>query len=71
MNMYYCCYSMLQDNFYTPYREVEIRRKKVKISPHGHLEERMKTLRKIEGVKVRLSRQSKPLPANDFDSTGE
>lgn len=62
-------YVIVQESYYTPYREVDLREKKMKITPHGHVEERLKTVRKIECVHVRkLSR--KRIIVDDFDESG-
>jgi hypothetical protein len=45
---------VFQEHFYTPYTEIVVNGQKKKITPHGHIEERLKTVRKFEGVRVRL-----------------
>lgn len=42
-----------------------------KLTPHGHIEERLKTLRKIEDVHVRrVCSRKRLLPADEFDDSG-
>lgn len=62
---------ILQESYYTPYREVEVHGKMVKVSPSGHLEERLKTLRKIESrVNCSHPRAKKRTLTDQFDATG-
>lgn len=42
-----------------------------KITPHGHIEERLKTLRKFECVSIRQPRKWQRILAEEFDVTGE
>ena len=54
-----------------PYREVEVHGKTVKVTPSGHLEERLKTLRKIEGrVNCRHPRAQKRSLTKQFYASG-
>ena len=66
---YYFMIHYLQENYYSPYREVIVDGKK-KITPHGHIEERLKTIRKFEGVRARQPRKKLRIDANDFDVDG-
>jgi len=50
---------------------VEINGQKKKITPHGHIEERLKTIRKFEGVRIRSPRNNKRAAPVEFDESGE
>ena len=50
---------ILQETYYCPYREVIVDKKKKKITPHGHIEERLKTIRKREGIHSKAQKESK------------
>ena len=43
-----------------------------RLTPQGHIEERLKTLRKLEGVRVRpLLTRKRAVPSDEFDVTGK
>jgi hypothetical protein len=56
---------------FSPYREVEVRGMMKKITPQGHIEERLKTMRKLEGVHIRQPKAKKRIFVEDFDASGK
>jgi hypothetical protein len=60
-----------KENYYTPYREIMVRGKKTAITPHGHIEERLKTVRKHEGVRAREPRCRKRIAEIEIDTAGK
>jgi hypothetical protein len=42
-----------------------------KLTPHGHIEERLKTMRKFEGVRVKAPRVRLPVQSADVDIEGK
>ncbi|XP_065684343.1 uncharacterized protein LOC124810277 [Hydra vulgaris] len=65
----YVCYLTLltKKNYYCAYKEVEVNGKKKKITPHGHIEERLKTIRKFDGVHAQATRKRKSVSQTTFD----
>ncbi|XP_047128938.1 uncharacterized protein LOC124809184 isoform X2 [Hydra vulgaris] len=55
------------ENYYCTYKEVEVNGKKKKITPHGHIEERLKTIRKFDGVHAQATRKRKSVSQTTFD----
>ncbi|XP_065650801.1 uncharacterized protein LOC124818639 [Hydra vulgaris] len=55
------------ENYYCAYKEVEVNGKKKKITPHGHIEERLKTIRKFDGVHAQATRKRKSISPTTFD----
>ena len=45
--------------------------KKKKITPHGHIEERLKTIRKFDGVHAQATRKRKSISPTTFDVAGK
>lgn len=50
---------------------MEINGQKKEITPRGHIEERWKTIRQFEGVRIRSPRNSKRTAHVEFDESGE
>jgi hypothetical protein len=71
---FYCevcgCACVVQEHFFTPYKEVVVNGQKKKITPYGHIDERLKTVRKFEGVRARLPRAMKRVAPVEMDATG-
>ncbi|XP_065661295.1 uncharacterized protein LOC136084685 isoform X2 [Hydra vulgaris] len=55
------------ENYYCAYKEVEVNGKKKKITPHGHIKERLKTIRKFDGVHAQATRKRKSISPTTFD----
>ncbi|XP_047145216.1 uncharacterized protein LOC124818403 isoform X2 [Hydra vulgaris] len=57
------------ENYYSPYTEFVMGNKKKKVTPHGHIEERLKTMRKHVGVQVQARRKRVIVLAEEFHSS--
>ncbi|XP_047138838.1 uncharacterized protein LOC100206360 isoform X1 [Hydra vulgaris] len=57
------------ENYYSPYTEFVMGNKKKKVTPHGHIEERLKTIRKHVGVHVQARRKRVIVLAEEFHSS--
>ncbi|XP_065673027.1 uncharacterized protein LOC136090364 [Hydra vulgaris] len=57
------------ENYYSPYTEYAVGNKKRKVTPHGHIEERLKTMRKHVGVHVQARRKRVIVLAVEFHSS--
>jgi len=59
-----------QEHFYTPCRQAVINGQTQKLTAHGHIEERLRMLRKFEGVRARQPRNNKRVAPVESDETG-
>ncbi|XP_065671005.1 uncharacterized protein LOC136089202 [Hydra vulgaris] len=57
------------ENYYSPYTEYAVGNKKRKVTPHGHIEERLKTMQKHVGVHVQARRKRVIVLAEEFHSS--
>ncbi|XP_065678824.1 uncharacterized protein LOC124808979 isoform X2 [Hydra vulgaris] len=58
------------ENYYSLYTEFVMSNKKKKVTPHGHIEERLKTMRKHVGVHFQARRKRVIVLAEEFHSSG-